>query len=200
MTEKFQNSALVLVDVQNDFCPGGALAVPEGDKIIPVINQLMPLFPLVFATEDWHPSNHISFKERGGPWPPHCVQGTTGAQLHPGIDQTKIDLLFRKATTPDRDAYSGFEASDEKGRSLDEALKQNGVKTIYVAGLATDYCVRATVLDGLKNGYEVVVVTDAMRAVEVNPGDGQRAIEEMRSRGARLVASRDIIQQAAGRA
>ena len=200
MTEKFQNSALVLVDIQNDFCPGGALAVPEGDKIIPVVNRLMPLFPLVFATEDWHPSNHISFKERGGPWPPHCVQQTTGAELHPGIDQTEIDLLLRKATTPDRDAYSGFEASDEMGRSLDEALKQNGVKTIYVTGLATDYCVRATVLDGLKNGYEVVVVTDAMRAVEVNPGDGERAMEEMSSKGARLITSRDIIQQAAGRA
>lgn len=194
MIEKFQNSALVLVDVQNDFCPGGALAVAEGDQIIPVINQLMPLFPLVVATEDWHPANHISFKERGGPWPPHCVQNTSGAEIHPGIDQKEIDLLFRKAATPDDDPYSGFKGFDEKGRSLDEALKHSGVKTLYVTGLATDYCVRATVLDGLKNGYEVMVVTDAMRAVNVDPGDGQRAMEEMSGKGARLTTSREVLQ------
>ncbi len=197
MTEKFHDSALVLVDVQNDFCPGGALAVQSGDEIVPVINQLMSLFPLVIATEDWHPANHISFKERGGPWPPHCVQQTAGAELHPGIDQTRIDILLRKATTPDTDAYSGFEAVDERGRSLDEALKQSGVKKIYITGLATDYCVRATVMDGLKKGYEVVVVADAMRAVEVAPGDGQRAIEEMSESGARLTTSGEIMQQAA---
>ncbi|MEW6211190.1 MAG: bifunctional nicotinamidase/pyrazinamidase [Acidobacteriota bacterium] len=193
MIETFQNSALLLVDVQNDFCPGGALAVPEGDRVVPVINRLMPLFPVVLATADWHPSNHISFRERGGPWPPHCIQQTTGAELHPQIDQSQIDLLLRKATTPDRDAYSGFEASDESGRSLDEVLKQSGVSTIYVTGLATDYCVRATVLDGLKNGYEVLVVTDAVRAVEVAEGDGQRALEEMIEKGAQLIASREIL-------
>jgi nicotinamidase/pyrazinamidase len=195
MSEHFENSALLLVDVQNDFCPGGALAVPQGDRIVPVINRLMPLFPFVFATEDWHPANHISFKERGGPWPPHCIQQTKGAELHPEIDRAEIDLLLRKAITPDRDAYSGFEARDEAGRSLDEALKQSGVTRLYVVGLATDYCVRATVLDGLKNGYEVLVVADAIRAVEVAEGDGQRAMEEMVEKGARLVASSDILQQ-----
>jgi nicotinamidase/pyrazinamidase len=191
---KFKDAALVIVDIQNDFCPGGALAVEEGDKIVPVVNRLMPLFPLVISTYDWHPENHISFRDRGGPWPPHCVQGTRGAELHPEIDSEKIDMHFRKASTPDKDEYSEFEGRDQAGRTLDEALKGEGVKKIYVVGLATDYCVRATVLDGLKNGYDVYAVTDAMRAVNVNPDDGAEALKEMSRSGAHLVTSEDIFR------
>ena len=194
MPHDLADAALVLVDIQNDFCPGGALAVAEGDRIVEVVNRLTRLFPLVISTQDWHPPNHISFKERGGPWPPHCVQNTRGAELHPSLDAESIQYYFRKASSPDRDAYSEFEGVDENGRALDEMLKSHKVKRLYVCGLATDYCVLATVLDGLKNGYEVYAITDAMRAVNVNPRDGQKALEEMASKGARLIKSDEILK------
>lgn len=192
MIEVTSDSAFILVDIQNDFCPGGALAVAEGDQIVPVVNRLMPLFKHVISTQDWHPPNHISFKERGGPWPPHCVQGTAGAELHPSLDTSAIQLYFRKATTADRDAYSEFEGTDQSGRSLDEVLREMRIKKLFIAGLATDYCVRATVLDGLRFGYEVYPIVDAMRAVEVHAGDGERALAEMRSAGAHLARSVDL--------
>ncbi|MCX8070967.1 MAG: bifunctional nicotinamidase/pyrazinamidase [Candidatus Binatia bacterium] len=191
----FRDAALIVVDVQNDFCSGGSLAVPEGDRVVPVINQLAPLFSTVIATQDWHPPNHCSFRAQGGPWPPHCVQGSTGAQLHPGLDRQHISAYVKKGTSPDKDAYSGFEGTDEAGRPLAEILRQRGVKRIYVTGLATDYCVRATALDGIKAGFEVHVVTDATRGVNVNPGDDQRALEELRSAGARLETSAEILSQ-----
>lgn len=194
MNKNLKDAALVLVDIQNDFCPGGALAVAEGDQIVEVVNRLMPLFPLVVSTQDWHPADHISFKERGGPWPPHCVQGTRGAELHPALNTEPINYYFRKASSPDKDAYSEFEGVDESGRALDEMLKGENVSRVYVAGLATDYCVLATVLDGLKNGYEVYAITDAMRAVNVNADDGRKAIEEMARKGARLVSSDEILK------
>lgn len=193
MITDLEKAALILVDIQNDFCPGGALAVAEGDQIIEAVNELTSQFPLVIATQDWHPANHISFKERGGPWPPHCVQNTTGAELHSALDKNQIDLYFRKAASADLDAYSGFEGVDEHGRTLDEALKSRGITTIYVAGLATDYCVKATVMDGLKNGYEVYAVTDAMRAVNLNPEDEAEAIEDMQRSGAKRVTSAAIL-------
>jgi nicotinamidase/pyrazinamidase len=193
MAEGFADTALILVDIQNDFCPGGALAVAEGDQIVDVVNRVAGAFPLVISTQDWHPADHISFKERGGPWPPHCVQGTEGAALHPALDLSQIAVQVRKAATADEDVYSGFDATDKESLGLDEVLKSNGVRTLYIAGLATDYCVRATVLDGLMNGYDVYVITDAVRAVNVNPGDGQKALEEMASRGARLVTSNQIL-------
>jgi nicotinamidase/pyrazinamidase len=194
MEPGFEDAALVLVDIQNDFCPGGTLAVEEGDQIVPIVNRLMPLFPLVISTYDWHPANHVSFKDRGGPWPPHCVQGTRGAELHPDIDSDRIDMHFRKASTPDKDEYSEFAGYDEEGRTLDEVLKSENVKRLFVVGLATDYCVRATVLDGLKSGFDVYAVTDAMRAVNVNPDDGAKALEEMAQSGAHLVTSDKILQ------
>lgn len=194
MKKLLKDSALVLVDIQNDFCPGGALAVAEGDQIVEVVNRLMQVFPLVISTQDWHPPNHVSFKGQGGPWPPHCVQGTRGAELHPALDTKPIAYYFRKASSPDKDAYSEFEGVDENGRTLDETLKSHNVKRIFVAGLATDYCVLATVLDGLKNGYEVFAIVDAMRAVNVNPNDGRKALEEMASKGARLVKSDEILR------
>lgn len=189
----FQDSALVLVDIQNDFCPGGALAVAEGDQIIEAVNRLIPEFQLVISTQDWHPADHVSFKEQGGPWPPHCVQGTEGAELHAALNRERISYYFRKASAPDKDAYSEFEGVDAAGRTLDEALKSHAIKRIYVVGLATDYCVKATVLDGVKHGYEVYAVTDAMRAVNVAPDDGARALEEMERAGARLVTSDQIL-------
>lgn len=192
MNPELQDSALILVDIQNDFCPNGALAVTEGDLIVPIVNRLISRFPLVVSTQDWHPANHISFKAQGGTWPPHCVQGTTGAELHPDLNTDTIALYFRKASAPDKDDYSEFAGKDEQGRSLDEVLRGYGVKKIYVVGLATDYCVLETVLDGLKYGYEVYAVTDAMRAVNVNPDDGEKALYKMVSSGAHLVTSEVI--------
>lgn len=196
MENQFRDAALLLVDIQNDFCPGGALAVSEGDHIVPVVNRLMPEFSFVVSGRDWHPANHISFKEQGGPWPPHCVQSTRGAELHPALDSSQIDAHFLKATSEGEDAYSEFEGTDESGRSLDEALKDRDVKRLYVTGLATDYCVKATVLDALKNGYAVYVITDAVRAVNVEPDDGANALEEMKRNGAHLVTSRDMLKYA----
>lgn len=182
---KFANAALILVDIQNDFCPGGALAVREGDQVVPVANRLIPKFPVVVATQDWHPVDHCSFKI----WPPHCVQGTRGAELHPALDASRITFSVRKAFTREADAYSEFSGVDENGRGLDELLRARGVTTLYIVGLATDYCVRATALDGLKLGYEVNVITDGVRGVNVKPDDDKKALEEMSKAGARLVAS-----------
>jgi nicotinamidase/pyrazinamidase len=196
MRMELQNAALILVDIQNDFCPGGALAVDEGDQIVPLVNKLIRKFPLVVSTQDWHPANHISFIERGGPWPPHCVQNTYGAELRSDLNTDTIDLYFRKASSPDKDDYSEFAGKDDRGQKLDDVLKSRGVKTIYVVGLATDYCVKETVLDGLKNGYQVFAVTDAMRAVNVNPSDGDEALNEMKREGAHLTTSSEILQLA----
>lgn len=195
MKDISDNSALLLVDIQNDFCPGGALAVSEGDEVVPVVNSLMGKFPFVAASQDWHPPDHVSFKARGGPWPPHCVAGTSGAELHSDINEAEIDAKLRKAATADKDAYSAFEAVDESGRSLDTVLKSKGVRNLYVAGLATDYCVRASVLDGLANGYDVYVITDAVRAVNVNTEDGEKALEEMAGKGARLITSDHVLNK-----
>jgi nicotinamidase/pyrazinamidase len=196
MKSQLQHSALILVDIQNDFCPGGALAVKEGDQILPVVNRLIRAFPLVISTQDWHPANHISFKERGGPWPPHCVQGTRGAELHPDLRTDAISHSFRKASSPDKDDYSEFEGKDAQDCSLDERLKSLGVGKLYIVGLATDYCVLETVLDGIRYGYEVYAVTDAMRAVNVNPDDGEKALKKMASSGAHLVTSDEVLNLA----
>jgi nicotinamidase-related amidase len=189
------NTALILVDIQNDFFPGGALAVPEGDQIIPAVNRLLPLFRCIIVTQDWHPPDHCSFKEQGGPWPPHCIQGTHGAELNPAINVSRISLCVRKASTKNQDAYSEFSGIDEQGRTLDELLKRRGITTLYITGLATDYCVCATVLDAVRNGYVVYAVTDAMRPVDVNIGDGDRALQQMADAGAHLLTSADILQR-----
>ena len=196
MKSPFQDSALILVDIQNDFCPGGALGVNEGDQIVPIVNRLIREFPLVISTQDWHPASHISFKNRGGPWPPHCVQGTRGAELHPNLKTDTITHFFRKAASSEKDDYSEFEGKDAQGRSLDELLKSREVDKLCVVGLATDYCVLETVLDGLKYGYEVYAVTDAMRAVNVNPDDGEKALQKMASNGAHLVTSDEVLNLA----
>jgi nicotinamidase/pyrazinamidase len=193
MNRKIDDTALTIIDVQNDFCPGGSLAIQEGDQVVDVINRLFPLFPFVVATQDWHPADHISFKAQGGPWPPHCVQGTWGAEPHPDLHRERVDVYLRKAS-PDSDAYSGFEAIDDQGHSLDQVLTSHKVKRLCVVGLATDYCVRVTTLDALKAGYEVWLVTDAVRAVNVAPDDGDNALREMSRNGARLVTSGELLK------
>jgi nicotinamidase/pyrazinamidase len=174
--------ALIVVDVQNDFCPGGALAVTDGDQVVERINELAELMPFVVATRDWHPSEHGSFAAQGGPWPVHCVQGTPGAELHPGVRRDRIDEIVDKGQTPELDGYSGFQ-----GTALDRLLRERDVETVHVAGLALDYCVKETALDARRAGYEVVVHRDATRPVEVRAGDGERAIEELRSAGVEVI-------------
>ena len=175
--------ALIVVDVQRDFLPGGALGVPDGDAVVESLNRCMARFSdadaAVYATRDWHPPEHCSFESQGGTWPPHCVAGTAGAEFAPGLRLPADYVLISKGTRTERDAYSGFDGTD-----LAQRLRDRGTKRVWVGGLATDYCVRATVLDALREGLEAHVLAEAIRAVEVEPGDGQRAIEDMRAAGA----------------
>jgi nicotinamidase/pyrazinamidase len=174
--------ALIIVDVQNDFCPGGALAVDGGDEIVPIINELARETPFVVATRDWHPAAHSSFRERGGQWPVHCVQGTEGAELHPKLDARAIDLVVDKGQEVDEPGYSGFE-----GTQLKRQLSDQGVKAVDIVGLALDYCVKATALDAKKAGFDVTVHRAATRAVNVEPGDDERAVTELRDAGVTVV-------------
>lgn len=198
--------ALIVVDLQNDFCAGGALAVRDGDAVIPVANRMMPHFSTVVATMDWHPAEHGSFAanqpgvaegqvfELGGlaqvAWPVHCVQGTRGAELHPQLDTARITQTFRKGTDASVDSYSGFfDNGRRKSTGLAEWLRAQGIRDLYVLGLATDYCVKATVLDALEQGFAVWLLEDGCRSVELSPGDGERAIAQMREHGATIVWS-----------
>lgn len=184
-------SALIIVDVQNDFCPGGSLAVADGDRVVPILNAYVQRFEqaggLVVAGRDWHPRKTTHFKEFGGLWPVHCVQGTSGAEYHPDLVLTPRTLHVVKGTGAEEDAYSEFEAHDAEGRPLALLLRDRGIRALYVGGLATDYCVRHTVLDGLKAGFEVVLLRDAVRGVNLKPGDSDRAIDEMATAGARIL-------------
>lgn len=180
---------LLIVDLQNDFCPGGALAVKEGDQIVEPVNQMMKHFSLIATTQDWHPPNHCSFKDFGGPWPAHCIQNTWGAKLHSKLDQRCIEIKILKAQNPAKEAYSGFD-----GSHLNEELKKRGVHRVFIAGLTTDYCVRTTALDALHYQFETVVLTDLTRAVNVHPGDGERALRDIEQAGAVLATSSDILQ------
>lgn len=183
-----RTDALIVVDVQRDFCPGGALAVPRGGEVVPVINRLLVLTDwLTVATRDWHPADHCSFKAQGGVWPPHCVAGTEGAAFHPAVDQARIRHVVSKAVTRDTEAYSGFQETD-----LAALLASRGVRRAFVCGLATDYCVKATALDARRAGLDVVVVEDAIRGVEVTPGDCVKAIDEMRASAIVLAASTEL--------
>lgn len=195
MTGFPNDTALILVDIQNDFCPSGALAVPNGDLIIDPVNRVMPLFPTVAATKDWHPWNHCSFKQFGGVWPVHCVQNTPGANFHPDLDLRFIQTVALKGSSPDRDVFQGLKGFTEDGRSLEDWLRSKGVTTLYVAGLATDYCVHATVIDAMEKGFRVNVISDAIKAVEVIRGDGERAVHEMKSFGAELLTSDQVVAQ-----
>ncbi|HLY50270.1 MAG TPA: nicotinamidase [Solirubrobacteraceae bacterium] len=174
--------ALIVVDVQNDFCPGGALAVPDGDAVVAPINRLMNEVPFVVATRDWHPADHRSFAEQGGPWPAHCVRETSGAQLHPGLHSSEIDAIVDAGQGREDDGYSGFEKTD-----LEQLLRGRSVDRVHVAGLALDYCVRATALDARRAGFEVVLHRDATRAINAEPGDDERTLEELRAAGVEVV-------------
>ena len=177
--------ALLIVDLQNDFCRGGALAVRNGDTIVPVVNSLMPRFPLVVASRDGHPANSVHF----GKWPVHCVADTPGADFHPALRRDLITRVFLKGTGNSDDGYSAFEATNE---DLEGFLKGRGVTELHVCGLATDYCVKASALDAARRGFKTFVVTDAAAAVDVNPGDGQKALDAMSSAGIELITSRNI--------
>jgi nicotinamidase/pyrazinamidase len=173
--------ALVIVDFQNDFCPGGALAVPDGDAIAARLNELAGSgeYHVVIATRDWHPPDHGSFAEQGGPWPVHCVAGTPGAELHHALDPTPIHAVVDKGRHPRAEGYSGFEDT-----SLASLLRERDVDHVTVVGLATDYCVKHTALDALREGFSVTVDSTATRGVEVEPGDSERALEAVRTAGA----------------
>jgi nicotinamidase/pyrazinamidase len=175
--------ALLIIDFQNDFTAGGALAVPDGDAIAGRVNELIDSgdFDLVVATRDWHPPNHGSFEAQGGPWPPHCVQGSPGAELHPSLDPRKIDAVVDAGYEPGLEGYSGFEETD-----LAKVLREHDVDEVTVVGLATDYCVRQTALDALRQGFRVTVDRAGVRGIDVQEGDSERALGELRSAGATL--------------
>ncbi|MFT3693553.1 MAG: bifunctional nicotinamidase/pyrazinamidase [Kofleriaceae bacterium] len=198
--------ALILVDLQYDFMPGGALAVARGDETVAIANRLMPYFPTVVATQDWHPANHKSFAVnnpgtnvfdvidlQGAPqvmWPAHCVQDTRGAELHADLDRARITEVFRKGTDPEIDSYSGFfDNGHKKATGLGAWLRERWIEQVYVLGLATDYCVKFTALDALGLGMKVMLVEDGCRTVDRVPGDGDRAIAELRGRGAAIIES-----------
>jgi nicotinamidase/pyrazinamidase len=183
--ENEKKRALIVVDVQNDFCPGGALAVANGDQVVAPLNGLMEEFlsldEPVFKSRDWHPAQTKHFAAQGGTWPVHCVQETRGAEFHPELlDDTRISIISKG--TNDEDTYSAFDGTDLAAR-----LREQGVEEVWVGGLATDYCVKNTVLDALREGFKVKVLANAMRPVELKPGDGERAIEEMRQKGAIII-------------
>ena len=188
--------ALLVVDVQNDFCPGVALGVHEGDKIVPTINKYIKLFSKkalpIFATADWHPKKTIHFKKFGGVWPVHCIGNTKGAAFHPKLKLPKEVILVYKGMDPNKDSYSAFQAEDQNGVSLPKLLKILGVEEIYIAGLATDYCVRFTTADAIKTGFKVKVLTDAIKGVNLKPHDSEEAIKEMLKNGAKMITLKDI--------
>jgi len=184
------SDALIIVDVQKDFLPGGALGVAGGDAVVPVLNRCIAACEragrAIFATRDWHPVNHCSFRARGGPWPAHCVAGSEGAEFAAELALPRSVEVVSKATSPDADAYSGFEGTDLAAR-----LRKRGCKRLLIGGLATDYCVRATALDALREGFDVVVLIDAVRPVDARPGDGERALAQLAARGATLAPARE---------
>jgi nicotinamidase/pyrazinamidase len=182
-------AALLIVDVQRDFCPGGALPAPGGDRILPGLNRYiadarahdMP----VYASRDWHPAITNHFKEYGGEWPPHCVQGSEGAAFHPRLELPDDAIVITKGDDPERPGYSAFDGRTEAGAPFLDELRQRHIDKLYVTGIATDYCVKASVLDARRAGIEVTVLTDAIAPIDARPGDADRAIAEMIAAGAR---------------
>ena len=199
---------LILVDIQNDFCPGGALPVTEGDTVVPVANRLMPKFELVVATQDWHPADHKSFASQNNnsvgdvfdlngiqqiAWPDHCIQNTNGAEFVAELNTNRINKIFPKGTDVEIDSYSGFFDNDHRNATgLGAFLKEQNVTEVFVLGLATDYCVKFTALDAIKLGYKTKLVIDGCRGVELNPGDIETAITEMKNAGVEIVRSTEI--------
>ncbi|MCS7305827.1 MAG: bifunctional nicotinamidase/pyrazinamidase [Thermoguttaceae bacterium] len=200
---------LIIVDVQNDFCPGGALPVPNGDQVVPIINQFIRRFDRVVATQDWHPPGHLSFAanhpgRKPGEviqlagleqilWPVHCVQGTPGADFHPDLDRSAIHAVFRKGMDPEIDSYSGFfDNGRRRSTGLEDYLRREGIEEVYICGLATDYCVRWTALDALRLGFRTYVIEDACRGVELRPGDIAAALQQMQQAGVHIVQSQIV--------
>lgn len=204
-------NALIVVDVQNDFLPGGALPVPDGDAVIPIINALQPCFDLVVATQDWHPPDHVSFAQTHGGsqvgdeieagdgrqvrWPAHCVAGTQGAAAAAGLDTARIEQIVRKGSDRRFDSYSGFFDDGRRDTGLSEYLRQRGAQDVYVCGLALEYCVRATALDALREGFRTYVVIDATRAIGAAPGDMALAIEDLQAAGVELMTAEEVRQR-----
>lgn len=182
MSEK---RCLLIVDIQNDFCPGGALAVAGGDEIITPINRIMKRFDLIVASRDMHPAGSRHFTK----WPAHCVQGTPGAEFHPGLKVGAIHCFIEKGTSMEDDGYSDFEATN---LDLAAYLHEQAIDELFVCGLATDYCVKATVLDALRHGFKTIVLADCIKAVDVQPGDGARALQEMKANGAAILTSETL--------
>jgi len=191
--DRAHGTALLIVDVQNDFCAGGALAVPDGDAVVPVVNAVAARAARsglpVFASRDWHPADTAHFKPYGGAWPVHCVAGTAGAGFHPGLALPDGSLVVTKGDDPGADGYSAFDGHLVTGETLAEALVSRGIGRLVVVGLATDYCVKHSVIDARRAGLAVEVLSDAVRGVDLTPGDSERAVAEMRTAGATLVES-----------
>ena len=199
---KEERAVLLVVDMQEDFCPGGSLAVPEGDAIIPVINRYIEIFHRagvpIFASRDWHPPVTSHFRAYGGLWPPHCIQKSDGARFHHLLRLPDDVIVISKGMDPHKDDYSTFHALSEGGDYLDDHLKREGVTQIYICGLATDYCVRQSSLDALRAGYTVTVLCDAVKGVDLTPGDSRRALEEIAGAGAELADMAEIEERFGG--
>jgi len=187
------NDALIIVDVQNDFCPGGALGVSNGDEIVPLLNRYMEKFRAaglpIIATRDWHPQKTTHFKDYGGVWPVHCVQESHGAAFHSDLELGSDVIVVSKGMAADEDSYSAFQGKNDSGTPLAELLRGLDVERIFVGGLATDYCVKYTALDGIKEGFRIVVLGDAIRGVDLKPNDSEKALGEIREAGAVEIAS-----------
>jgi nicotinamidase/pyrazinamidase len=181
------DDALLVIDVQHDFLPGGALGVAEGERIFAPIDDLAGRFARVYATRDWHPEGHSSFAAQGGPWPVHCVANSHGAAFDPRLDLGKVDVIVDKGVDRETDGYSGFAST-----ILADDLRAHGVKRVFVCGLATDYCVKATALDALDDGFEAVVIDDASAAVNVDPADEQLALDDLRAAGVGIAHSSEL--------
>jgi nicotinamidase/pyrazinamidase len=188
-----EGDALLVIDIQNCFLPGGSLGVAGGDEVVAPLNRAIMTFATrrlpVFVSRDWHPANHCSFVEQGGPWPPHCVQNTEGAAFAANLQIPEGAVVISKATDPEVEEYSDMAGRDPEGDTFDGLLRRGGVRRLFVGGLATDYCVLFTVRDALGLGYGVYLLTDGIRAVDVNPGDGEKAVREMEERGATLITT-----------
>lgn len=188
--------ALLLVDVQNDFCPGGALPVPGGDEVVPVLNEAIRRAresdAAIFASRDWHPPESAHFVTGGGRWPPHCVQGTSGAHFHPDLHLPDETVVITAGDNPYDDGYSAFEGHDVKGRSFEQALARTGTRKLIVGGLATDYCVRASVLDARARDFDVVLLLDGIRGIDADKGDVARALDSMVRAGARTATLKTL--------
>jgi len=191
-----RDAALLIVDVQNDFCPCGALQVTDGDLVVEPVNRAIERFTAaglpVLASRDWHPAVTRHFREYGGLWPVHCVRETPGAAFHPGLRLPPHAIVLSKGTDPDRDSYSAFDGMTEEGLLLEQVLEEKGISHLYIGGLATDYCIKATALEALLIGKKVTVLTDAIAGVDINPGDSERALEAIRQAGGEFLIVNEL--------